>query len=975
MSIDESELAFKLKPYVLKWIEDMGKSGQSYSIFIPPPAQSTGITPLTLTVSTANAITSAGHTHAITTSNAPVNAQILASDVTGSLTLTKLTVASNTILGGSGAWTTSNWVKQLELDQGETLFWRKGGGSTARGIGTTSNGILYFTRSTADDASQNPTYDMTISETGNVAVGAGVALAAKLHVESPVEQLRLGYNASTYASFTTASNGNHTITTGNNLVLAPTGDVVVDPTGNDVLPAVGYDINIGAIQKKYLTIHAAELWIETLVAQDTISTIGGRINVAPTTQLTRDLAPGDGTIYVKHNQMQASDRVMMMAQGKIEFMSVNSAPTTVTALVEYSYTVTRNLDGTGANQWYAGDAILNTGVIGSGMIDLYSLESVKGAPLEHIYLTSNGSTYSTNKAQDNYWALWPSGVVGETVYYGMEGTKWENIHHFMKVAADLGTALLATEYWNGTTWATVVGLQTSGSLTSGGAYSLTWSQASQTNWAATTINGVSAFWIRWYISSGAVTVAPWQGERRVYRFKSQWGPTIVGWVRNSLTFNDLTEHWAIGNLNGLYDRSTTIYGVAFGKYSTTTPWVSVDATDGLRMMYGNTIKGKWDVSGNITVGEPSTGKSYIYITPTDLGLWNSNTNRISLTSAGVLTIRDGSGNAVLTFDSTTGAEITKKLTMPGVNSAIAIGSTPPTSATAGTGIWIDRTGMYGLNANTLQAKFSATDGKITAGAGSVTLDSLGITMPTASLYTSTSAMKWDDTYGTAGRIYTLAAGGVNQLYLRADGTPSPGLTNGRSALWAVSRDGTKAALVQAESGQASVSQFSVQLDSTNYLTIVQDSGTKVLAKRFMVGDVASQTGDTEGYARIKLYSSHFLPFTAYGQAGNGITINMAVFVATLHKDGYVRDWSQAVYVATTNNSLNYWTIALLNLSTGATISSFSTSSDAADTWLHKVTSGINVSLTATSVKGVYVQVTKTGSPGSLSLGGPAVWYE
>jgi hypothetical protein len=59
---------------------------------------------------------------------------------------------------------------------------------------------------------------------------------------------------------------------------------------------------------------------------------------------------------------------------------------------------------------------------------------------------------------------------------------------------------------------------------------------------------------------------------------------------------------------------------------------------------------------------------------------------------------------------------------------IAIGATPPTSASAGTGLWIDRTGIYGLAAGVVQAKFDAATGKITAGAGAAILDSSGITL-------------------------------------------------------------------------------------------------------------------------------------------------------------------------------------------------------------------------------------------------------
>jgi hypothetical protein len=138
------------------------------------------------------------------------------------------------------------------------------------------------------------------------------------------------------------------------MTIQPAGDVVLDPGGSDVLPGTNYTVNLGAINKKYLTLWAAELWVETLVAQDTIATIGGRVLIGPTTTLTRDLAPADTQVYVKHNQMVSGDKVYMEAAGKVEFMNVTSAATTIsTNPPEYRYNVTRNLDGSGANQWYA----------------------------------------------------------------------------------------------------------------------------------------------------------------------------------------------------------------------------------------------------------------------------------------------------------------------------------------------------------------------------------------------------------------------------------------------------------------------------------------------------------------------------------------------------------------------------------------------------------------------------------------------
>lgn len=177
-----------------------------------------------------------------------------------------------------------------------------------------------------------------------------------------------------------------------NLTLAPTGDLVLGPTGADILPDVGYSRNLGALSNKYLTLHAAELWVETLVAQNTIATIGGRVLVAPTTTLTADLPAAGTSISVKHNEMANGDRVYLEANGKVEFLAVTSGPS---GSGPYTYTVTRNLDGSGANDWFAGDALLNTGTTGDGFIDLYSVAGVlAGAGPTIVGNVRTGTSYN-----------------------------------------------------------------------------------------------------------------------------------------------------------------------------------------------------------------------------------------------------------------------------------------------------------------------------------------------------------------------------------------------------------------------------------------------------------------------------------------------------------------------------------------------------------------------------------------------------
>ena len=135
-------------------------------------------------------------------------------------------------------------------------------------------------------------------------------------------------------------------------------------------------------------------------------------------------------------------------------------------------------------------------------------------------------------------------------------------------------------------------------------------------------------------------------------------------------YNSQTELIRLGDLNGNWGYSSATYGLAIGEYAASKANLTIDPTNGLRIRTYNTTVIQLDQSGN--------------------------------------------------------ADITGKLRMPGASSAIAIGSTPPTAANAGTGIWLDRTGLFGLNANAQQVYIQTSDGKLYAGAGGFWVDATGV---------------------------------------------------------------------------------------------------------------------------------------------------------------------------------------------------------------------------------------------------------
>jgi hypothetical protein len=182
-----------------------------------------------------------------------------------------------------------------------------------------------------------------------------------------------------------------------------TGDLTLAPAGGDIMPSVGGSVNLGSLTKKYGAVHASELWVESLVAQGTIATIGGRVLVAPTTTLVADLTTSATTIHVKANNLASGDRIVLQANGVTEWMAVTSSASGSTG--DYSYSVTRNLDGSGANAWSAGDAVLNTGVSGDGYIDLYSLAGLIPGDTVGPTIVGNVRTGTTWNSVAPRWAI------------------------------------------------------------------------------------------------------------------------------------------------------------------------------------------------------------------------------------------------------------------------------------------------------------------------------------------------------------------------------------------------------------------------------------------------------------------------------------------------------------------------------------------------------------------------------------------
>lgn len=604
-------------------------------------------------------------------------------------------------------------------------------------------------------------------------LGIGVAQHATipLYIHSATEQARFRYDVDNYFSITCGAGATTTLkTTGTgasgSMVFDPKGNLITSPDGKNILPDTTYDVNIGSPLKKYLTLYCAELNVETLVAQDVMATIGGRVLVAPTTFLTRDLAEGVYTLYVKHNNLAVNDVIRMEGYGNVEFMQITGGPTASTELLGNPGFET---SGGGGDDVFASW----TETKGAGTISKDGTTKHGGSFSCKFAANASGDSKVTQTitvtASTKYELNWWQYSAGYMGLYDVSNSQWILTYAYQlpngnytswgfyqrffttpigctSIRVDFICYVNTISYWDDAH----IGLaEYSHTVTRNldGTGENTWYAGD----ALVNLGIAGDGWIDLYATSGI-------------KAGTQVGPTIVGSIRNSTAFNDWNECWAIGNLQGLYDYTGVAYGAAFGKYAASNSWISVDSTSGVRIMRGTGTPeqlSQWDISGNILIGKSASDNVYI-TTAGALSIRYGSTKRIELTAAGILYVNDGGGNAVITLDASTGAEITKKLTMPGASSAISIGTTPPTSATVGTGIWIDRTGMYGLASNVLQAKFDAVTGTITAGADTILLDQYGIKI----LVPSSASPSWNKAYR-----FTLSGsnyGGMAAFYSGSD---------------------------------------------------------------------------------------------------------------------------------------------------------------------------------------------------------------
>lgn len=238
---------------------------------------------------------------------------------------------------------------------------------------------------------------------GQFSVGVANTGAAGLSVEADVVRLTSSSNPGAAARILASDSSGYLslvrLTLSDrlyaSLIQTASGDLTLSPAGARVIPIGTIQKDLGDYNRKWRTLYAGELYVETLVAQNVIATIGGRVMVAPTSKLIAELLPGATTIDVAHNIFAANDYLYLAAApggvAQVEVLKIVSGPTTITG--GYRYTVTRNVDGSGANRWEAGDAVV---LLREGYIDLTATSTALNhmGPTIVTYARTNTATWN-----------------------------------------------------------------------------------------------------------------------------------------------------------------------------------------------------------------------------------------------------------------------------------------------------------------------------------------------------------------------------------------------------------------------------------------------------------------------------------------------------------------------------------------------------------------------------------------------------
>ena len=110
------------------------------------------------------------------------------------------------------------------------------------------------------------------------------------------------------------------------------------------------------------------------------------------------------------------------------------------------------------------------------------------------------------------------------------------------------------------------------------------------------------------------------GDHRIELVANQGNGARISMYEQGSSYNSQTERLRIGNIAGDWGIGGSVsYGVAFGDYSNVA--ITIEDSNGLRIMNNGTVVGKWDTAGEVTIGD--TAEAYITLNTNGIYLYNN----------------------------------------------------------------------------------------------------------------------------------------------------------------------------------------------------------------------------------------------------------------------------------------------------------------------------------------------------------------
>ena len=232
----------------------------------------------------------------------------------------------------------------------------------------------------------------------DVASGVRSLLARVLPANQPTSTARLSVKPAMTWTETVTSDGGVV-----SLVI-----VVVNGAGVESEGVAISGSDTAAIAARYVTSiggAAGAVLAETIAA---MPMIGGMMLVGsrPTPLLSSDLTAVATSIAVTSSVLVNGDRIVLQkfvaGVQQIEYMAVTSA---ASGTGPYTYSVTRNLDGSGANAWSANDPVTCLGQTGSSFIETYTARGLKSAAEVGPAIVGNVRNSATFDDWTPRWAI------------------------------------------------------------------------------------------------------------------------------------------------------------------------------------------------------------------------------------------------------------------------------------------------------------------------------------------------------------------------------------------------------------------------------------------------------------------------------------------------------------------------------------------------------------------------------------------